>query len=167
MAVMNIELGKKIFFKCYGNAFGIQREYGKEYKKCKIPRKYEIEWLDEIKNQLYEAINNSSGNKRYSNFIKLCDIISLNAAIELTCKFLETNLDYFERLLYTEYLKLLNKKVNIESFSGKKYEGIIVGYVPAQDNDPEIEEISIKNDADNKVYSLFENEVKIIKILEK
>lgn len=112
MAVMNIELGKKIFFKCYGNAFGIQREYGKEYKKCKIPRKYEIEWLDEIKNQLYEAINNSSGNKRYSNFIKLCDIISLNVAIELTCKFLETNLDYFERLLYTEYLKLLNKKVN-------------------------------------------------------
>lgn len=112
MAVMNIELGKKNFFKCYGNAFGIQREYGKEYKKCKIPRKYEIEWLDEIKNQLYEAINNSSGNKRYSNFIKLCDIISLNAAIELTCKFLETNLDYFERLLYTEYLKLLNKKVN-------------------------------------------------------
>ena len=112
MAVMNIELGKKIFFKCYGNAFGIQREYGKEYKKCKIPRKYEIEWLDEIKNQLYEAINNSSGNKRYSNFIKLCDIISLNAAIELTCKFLETSLDYFERLLYTEYLKLLNKKVN-------------------------------------------------------
>lgn len=112
MAVMNIELGKKIFFKCYGNAFGIQREYGKEYKKCKIPRKYEIEWLDEIKNQLYEAINNSIGNKRYSNFIKLCDIISLNAAIELTCKFLETNLDYFERLLYTEYLKLLNKKVN-------------------------------------------------------
>ena len=83
MAVMNIELGKKIFFKCYGNAFGIQREYGKEYKKCKIPRKYEIEWLDEIKNQLYEAINNSSGNKRYSNFIKLCDIISLNAAIEI------------------------------------------------------------------------------------
>lgn len=40
--------------------------------------------------------------------------------------------------------ELLNKKVNIESFSGKKYEGIIVGYVPAQDNDPEIEEISIK-----------------------
>lgn len=109
---MNIELGKKIFFKCYGNAFSIQREYGKEYKKCKIPRKYEIEWLDEIKNQLYEAINNSSGNKRYSNFLKLCDIISLNAAIELTCKFLGTNLDYFERLLYTEYLKLLNKKVN-------------------------------------------------------
>ncbi len=63
--------------------------------------------------------------------------------------------------------ELLNKKVNIESFSGKMYEGIIVGYVPAQDNDPEIEEISIKNDADNKVYSLFENEVKIIKILEK
>ena len=115
MAVMNIELGKKIFFKCYGNAFGIQREYGKEYKKCKIPRKYEIEWLDEIKNQLYEAINNSSGNKRYSNFIKLCDIISLNAAIELTCKFLETNLDYFERLLYTEYLKLLNKKIKVST----------------------------------------------------
>ena len=35
--------------------------------------------------------------------------------------------------------ELLNKKVNIESFSGKKYEGIIVGYEPAQYNDPQIE----------------------------
>lgn len=63
--------------------------------------------------------------------------------------------------------ELLNKKVNIETFSGKEYEGIVVGYVPAQDNDPEVEEISIKNATDNRVYSLFENEVKIIKILEK
>ena len=35
--------------------------------------------------------------------------------------------------------ELLNKKVNIESFSGKKYEGLIVGYVQAQDNDQEID----------------------------
>ena len=63
--------------------------------------------------------------------------------------------------------ELLNKRVKIKAYSDNEYVGIVTGYVPAQDNDPEIEEISIKNDADNKVYSLFENEVKIIKILEK
>ena len=63
--------------------------------------------------------------------------------------------------------ELLNKRVKIKAYSDDEYVGIVTGYVPAQDNDPEIEEISIKNDADNKVYSLFENEVKIIKILEK
>lgn len=108
---MNIELGKKIFFKCYGNMFTIQKEYGKEYKKCMIPKKYENEWLYEIQKQLYETINNTSGRNRYLSFLKLCDIVSLNNAIELTIKLLNINIDYYERLLYTEYLKQLNKKV--------------------------------------------------------
>lgn len=34
---------------------------------------------------------------------------SLEETIELTCKLLNSNLDYFERLLYTEQLKKLNK----------------------------------------------------------
>lgn len=62
--------------------------------------------------------------------------------------------------------ELLDKKIKLETFSGNKYEGIVIGYVPAQDNEPEVEEISIRNEKDNKTYSIFENEVKNIKILE-
>lgn len=84
----------------------------KNIKNARFQESMKLNGLMRLKINFMKQLNNSSGNKRYSNFIKLCDIISLNAAIELTCKFLETNLDYFERLLYTEYLKLLNKKVN-------------------------------------------------------
>ena len=44
--------------------------------------------------------------------------------------------------------ELLNKKIKLITFNNE-YEGIVVGYVPAQDNDPEIEEISIQNEKDN------------------
>ena len=60
--------------------------------------------------------------------------------------------------------ELLDKKIKLETFSGNEYEGIVIGYVPAQDNEPEVEEISIRNEKDNKTYSIFENEVKNIKI---
>lgn len=62
--------------------------------------------------------------------------------------------------------ELLDKKIKLETFSGNEYEGIVIGYVPAQDNEPEVEEISIRNEKNNKTYSIFENEVKNIKILE-
>lgn len=62
--------------------------------------------------------------------------------------------------------ELLDKKIKLETFSGNEYEGIVIGYVPAQDNEPAVEEISIRNEKDNKTYSIFENEVKNIKILE-
>lgn len=60
--------------------------------------------------------------------------------------------------------ELLNKKIKLITFNNE-YEGIVVGFVPAQDNDPEIEEISIQNEKDNRVYSVFENEVKSIEII--
>ena len=36
---MNIELGKEMFYKCYGNSFYIYMEFGKAYKKCKAPQR--------------------------------------------------------------------------------------------------------------------------------
>ncbi len=61
---------------------------------------------------------------------------------------------------------LLNKKVKINTFDNKEVTGIVEGYVPAQDNEPEVEEIDILNEKDNKNYSLFENEILSIEILE-
>ena len=46
--------------------------------------------------------------------------------------------------------ELLNKRVKIKAYSDNEYVGIVTGYVPAQDNEPEVEEISILNEKDNK-----------------
>lgn len=62
--------------------------------------------------------------------------------------------------------ELLNKKVKIKSYNNNEYIGEIVGYVPAEDNEPEIEEIDILNEKDNKNYSLLENEIVSLEIIE-
>ena len=62
--------------------------------------------------------------------------------------------------------ELLNKKVKIKSYNNNEYIGEIVGYVPAEDNEPELEEIDILNEKDNKNYSLFENEIVSLEIIE-
>ena len=63
--------------------------------------------------------------------------------------------------------KLLNKRVKIIADNEKQFIGKVIGYVPAEDNEPEVEEIDILNEEDNKNYSLFENEILSIEILEK
>lgn len=62
--------------------------------------------------------------------------------------------------------ELLNKRVKIKSYNNNEYIGEIVGYVAAEDNEPEIEEIDILNEKDNKNYSLFENEIVSLEIIE-
>lgn len=62
--------------------------------------------------------------------------------------------------------ELLNKRVKIKSYNNNEYIGEIVGYVPAEDNEQEIEEIDILNEKDNKNYSLFENEIVSLEIIE-
>lgn len=62
--------------------------------------------------------------------------------------------------------ELLNKRVKIKTYNNNEYIGEIVGYVPAEDNEPEIEEIDILNEKDNKNYSLFENEIVSLEIIE-
>ena len=59
----------------------------------------------------------------------------------------------------------LSKKVKIISISDRKYIGKVTGIVTAQDNEPEIDELSILNELDNRNYSLFENEIKSIRII--
>lgn len=62
--------------------------------------------------------------------------------------------------------ELLNKRVKIKSYNNNEYIGEIVGYVPAEDNEPEMEELDILNEKDNKNYSLFENEIVSLEIIE-
>lgn len=62
--------------------------------------------------------------------------------------------------------ELLNKKVRIKTYSNNEYIGQVTGYVPAADNEPEVEEIGILNEKDNKNYSLFENEIAKLDIID-
>lgn len=61
---------------------------------------------------------------------------------------------------------LLDKKVKIKTYNNNEYIGIVTGYVPAVDNEPEEEEIGILNESDNRHYSFFENEIVSLEILE-
>ena len=60
----------------------------------------------------------------------------------------------------------LSKRVKVKVDNNKEFIGKVVGYVPAEDNEPEVEEIDILNELDNRNYSLFENEIKSIEILD-
>lgn len=60
----------------------------------------------------------------------------------------------------------LSKRVKVKVDNNKEFIGKVVGYVPAEDNEPEVQEIDILNELDNKNYSLFENEILKIEILE-
>ena len=62
--------------------------------------------------------------------------------------------------------ELLNKKIKIKTYTNHEYIGKVEGYVPAEDNEPEVEEIDILNEKDNKNYSLFENEIKELEIID-
>lgn len=60
----------------------------------------------------------------------------------------------------------VGKRIKIIDIDKREFIGKAVGYVQAIDNEPEVEEIDILNEQDNKNYSLFENEILEIKILE-
>ena len=59
----------------------------------------------------------------------------------------------------------LSKRVKVKVDNNKEFIGKVVGYVPAEDNEPEVEEIDVLNEQDNKNYSLFENEIKELEII--
>ena len=60
---------------------------------------------------------------------------------------------------------LLDKRVKVITKDNKVFIGKVLGYVPAHDNEPEIDEIDISNEKDNRDYSLFENEIKSLEVL--
>ena len=60
---------------------------------------------------------------------------------------------------------LLDKRVKVITKGNKVFIGKVFGYVPAPDNEPEVDEIDILNEKDNRNYSLYENEIKSLEVL--
>ena len=62
--------------------------------------------------------------------------------------------------------QLFSNTITTEQEEQKEEKELIEPVATEVINEPEVEEISIRNEKDNKTYSIFENEVKNIKILE-
>lgn len=115
---MNIEKGKELFYKYYGNRFGIQNDLGMEYEKCKIPKSLEDEWLKDIKNILKTKIESNECVgfellcyiRRYAYLFPLKDIHECVITIE---KCFNRNIDTFTKIRICEDLKdLLSPQID-------------------------------------------------------
>ncbi len=68
--------------------------------------------------------------------------------------------------MFDDFEEYLNKRVKIITIDDKQFVGNVYGYVPAPDNEPEIDQIDILNEKDNRLYGLLKTEIKSIEILE-
>lgn len=103
---MDLEKGKQIFFRFNGSRFHIDRECQDEYKKCRVPKNIELEWLEEIKINFLNKISVEKGNDKVvliNNYIQLLDNSS---AVCFLLKILKLNdLDTFSMIILAETLK--------------------------------------------------------------
>ncbi len=117
---MNIKKGREIFFECYGSRFCIDREYGDEYEKCNIPKVYEQQWMQEVKELLRFKIYDASGYDLFYYVDTYSDLLKANEAINYLLSFLkEKKIDSFTSLLLLEECK---RKILLLNNSDEKIE---------------------------------------------
>lgn len=108
--VMNLEKGKSIFFKYYGNSMYIDREVGDEYDKCGIPKEYEIKWKEEIKKYLLTRIELFQGQELCFYVVIYTDLIKNNEAIDFVFDLLKKRkVDTVASIILLEHVKELAK----------------------------------------------------------
>ena len=108
--VMNLEKGKSIFFKYYGNSMYIDGEVGDEYDKCGIPKEYEIKWKEEIKKYLLTRIELFQGQELCFYVVIYTDLIKNNEAIDFVFDLLKKRkVDTVTSIILLEHVKELAK----------------------------------------------------------
>lgn len=60
---------------------------------------------------------------------------------------------------------LLDKRIRIITIDNKEFVGAVYGYTPAPDNEPEIDQIDIMNEKDDKLYGILVTEIKNLEII--
>ena len=108
---MNYDCAKKMYYSCYGSKFCIDREYGKEYRKYKVPKELEKKWLEDIRCRLLDQIDNSYGQEQHELVTNLCLSLSNEESASILIEVLQKNQDSFTKLLYCEQLKDLAGKI--------------------------------------------------------
>lgn len=103
---MDLEKGKRIFFRFNGSCFHIDRDCPDEYKKCGVPKDIEQQWLEEIKINFLTNINVEKGCSKViliNNYIQLLDNES---AVDFLIEILnQMELDTFSMIIVLETLK--------------------------------------------------------------
>ena len=107
---MDLETGKKIFYKYNGSHFYIDREVGAIYRKCKVPTEIEQVWLEDIIDSLKKKVAISKGEELVSATMSLTQLLTDNDAFEVFKYVLaRKDIDTFSRLIVCEMLKNRSK----------------------------------------------------------
>jgi len=102
---LEYEKGKQIFFACNGSHFFIDREFGDQYGKCRIPREIEIAWREEIKEKLLARIASEKGSQRVWSIFAYVDLLSVHEAVDFLVQCIHAEeQDTFSLLLLAEHL---------------------------------------------------------------
>lgn len=103
---MNLEKGKEIFFEFSGNRFYIDRECPGEYKKCKVPKNIEQQWVEEIKADLLSEIKVQKGYYKVALINRYIPLLNNESAIDFLIEILRgKDLDTFSMIILLESLK--------------------------------------------------------------
>lgn len=64
-----------------------------------------------------------------------------------------------------ELEEYVGKRVKIIDIEDKEFIGKVIGFTQALDNEPEIDEINIKDENSNRLYGILKTEIKGIEVL--
>lgn len=103
---MDLEKGKQIFLKFGGSRFHIDRECPDEYKKCRVPKNIEQQWLEEIKSDLLLNIKVKKGCSKVTLINHYITLLDDEMAIEFLIEIInQKDLDTFSNIILMESLK--------------------------------------------------------------
>lgn len=60
----------------------------------------------------------------------------------------------------------VGKRIKIKADNEEEFIGKAIGFTQALDNEPEIDEIDIRNESNNRLYGILKTEIKSIEVLE-
>ena len=120
MKKLSFDEAKKLFFEYNGSKMDIEHDLGDVYNDCKIPWDVELQWLQEIKQNLYNQIHCEKGNALYTAIDRYCNLLKpVDANTFLTAFLFDNTMDSYTRLLLCELMKRNLKSINERSLFKK------------------------------------------------
>ena len=115
---VDLQRGKEIFYRYRGNRFFIDREEGRVYRKCNIPKETEEEWRQDILRRIEREIASLSGAARVDAIFGYLDLLQTDDACRYLIDFLNTaRLDTFSAIILCEGLRNYLRKSDLNHLS--------------------------------------------------
>lgn len=101
----NVDLGKKLFYDCYGSKVCLDRNYDTEYSNCNISIELENEWRKDVIKILENHIDTLEDQEKIESINKYLQIVSSELQISKLIELLDGgDIDSFTRLQLCEML---------------------------------------------------------------